>query len=37
MTSAQRLYRSVGFRDIPAYYANPLAGVVYMQCDLTGG
>lgn len=28
------LYRSLGFRDAPAYYDNPIQGVVYLQIDL---
>ncbi len=34
LTSAMRLYESLGFRRIPAYYDNPLAGVVYWELDL---
>jgi len=31
---ALKLYRSMGFRDVPAYYHNPLAGVVFLKVDL---
>ena len=34
MHAAQRLYRAVGFREIPAYCRNPVAGAVFMECDL---
>ena len=34
MTKAQQMYRRFGFRDIPAYYPNPLPGVTYMELNL---
>jgi ribosomal protein S18 acetylase RimI-like enzyme len=34
MRTAQGVYSSLGFRPIPAYYDNPLPGVIYMALDL---
>lgn len=34
MHDALRLYRSIGFHEIPPYYANPLPGTVYLQKSL---
>ena len=37
LTEAMRLYDRLGFRRIPAYYENPLPGVVYWELDLGEG
>ena len=34
MGDAQRLYGILGFREIPAYYENPIAGTRYLELDL---
>ena len=34
MESARALYEELGFRDIPPYYHNPIAGAHYLKCDL---
>ena len=35
MEPARALYRSFGFREVPPYYANPIAGAHYLKADLT--
>lgn len=37
MTAAQRMYRQLGFRDIPPYCANPVDGARYLGLALQGG
>lgn len=34
MTKARSLYKDMGFAEIPAYYDNPLEGVVFMERSL---
>ncbi len=34
MQPAQRLYESLGFHDIPAYYGEPIPGQRYMEASL---
>jgi GNAT superfamily N-acetyltransferase len=34
MPAAQHLYAALGFREIPAYYHNPLPGVVMLELEL---
>jgi putative acetyltransferase len=34
MSRAITLYKKMGFREIPAYRANPMPGAVYMECKL---
>jgi GNAT superfamily N-acetyltransferase len=35
MSSAQRLYESVGFKDVPPYYDSPIPGTRYMALALS--
>lgn len=35
MDSAIRLYRELGFREIPAYYATPMRETLFMELDLS--
>ncbi len=37
MRGAQALYRSLGFRAIPAYCVNPVEGAVYLERDIGEG
>ena len=36
MVAAQRLYRRLGFREIPAYCSNPVPGAHFRERDLDG-
>ena len=36
MQKAIELYQSVGFKEIPPYYDNPLPAALYMELDLNG-
>ena len=35
MVAAQRLYRRLGFREIPPYYSTPITGTVFLERMLT--
>jgi ribosomal protein S18 acetylase RimI-like enzyme len=35
MPAALRLYRSLGFKEIPPYYHNPVAGMIMLELDLS--
>ena len=37
MEAARGLYESLGFREIPPYYFNPIPGAHYLMADLTDG
>jgi putative acetyltransferase len=37
MAAAQNLYRSLGFREIAAYYSNPSCNSIYMELPLIPG
>ncbi|MEM6845185.1 MAG: GNAT family N-acetyltransferase [Bacteroidota bacterium] len=34
MAPARKLYRNLGFYEVPAYYVNPLADVIYLKLNL---
>ncbi len=35
MQDAVAMYRKLGFKEIAPYRANPMAGTLYMEADLT--
>ena len=37
MDAARGVYETMGFRQVPAYYHNPLDGVLYYRLDLRAG
>ena len=37
MHAARAMYEDLGFREIPAYYRNPLPGVHYLKLDMDPG
>ena len=37
MSIPRALYRSLGFREVPAYYSNPIPGAVFLELDLRRG
>src|SRR2546422_3817684 len=37
MDAAIALYRSLGFREVPAYYKSPVPGALFLEFDLRNG
>lgn len=37
MQTAIGMYRRMGFREVPAYYASPLPGVIFMELNCAAG